>query len=418
MSWFFFLKKNTSFFLPVPPTQRNVHNRPMRHASPLLAALLSLAVIPARAADRLNLLDYAPRNTKLDRTGTADASAALAAAITAANAFTSRGLPACIHIPAGIYRIVTPPPAFQRAGCIAGDGPSQSTLKLDPLFTGDLFAWSESWVVTTPGPAVTGLTIRGARAAPAPQNALVFYDRNDQVFIDNVDIIDLPGRALYSGATRHMSQAYMRESRLRALRLFNDGTQALPVIEFASAGTGQTDASNEIDLAQIDMFGPYGPGLVIRNNGAGAIRDINFVSLRIEGWQSGTAHGDLLTIGDPHMRGRVNNIRLTDVELIDPQTGYAALRLTAAPGAEAPYQITFQGLIGGGAPRGQGLRIESGRSSVFRFSGLHSFGTNVVIGLGVSGIVLDGGGQERRWTYSIDPTSAGGIAAPVVRPLP
>jgi hypothetical protein len=390
----------------------------MRPVPPLLAALLCAATTAARPADRLNLLDYAPPHTRLDRGGTEDASAALAAAIEAANAFTAHGAPACIHIPAGTYRIVTPPPAFQRAGCITGDGPSQSTLKLDRRFAGDLFAWSDSWVVTTPGPAITGLTIKGDRAAAAVQNALVFYDRNDQVFIDNVDIIDLPGRALYSGPTWHTSQAYMRESHLRALRLFNDGTRALPVIEFASAGAGQTDASNEIDLAQVDVFGPHGPGLVIRNNGAGAIRDINFESLRIEGWQSGTGRGDLLTIGDPNMRGRVNNIRLTGVELIDPQSGYAALRLTAAPGAEAPYQITFQGLIGGGAPRGQGLRIDAGRTSTFRFSGVHSFGTNIVIGRGVSGVVLDGGGQERFWTYAIDPASTHGVSAPVLRELP
>jgi hypothetical protein len=188
----------------------------------------------------------------------------------------------------------------------------------------------------------------------------------------------------------------MRESHLRSLRFFKDGAPGVPVVEFNSQGTADGDGTNEIAISQLDIFGPAGPGMVIRNNGGSGVRDFTIEALRIEGWQSGTGQGDLLTIGDARMRGNVNNVRLTDVELIDPQAGYAALRLTAAPGAEAPYQVTFGGLIGGGAPRGEGLRIDAGRTSVFRFSGIHSFGTNVVVGRGVSQVVLDGGGQEAR----------------------
>jgi hypothetical protein len=144
------------------------------------------------------------------------------------------------------------------------------------------------------------------------------------------------------------------------------------------------------------------------------VRDFVIEALRIEGWQAGTAPGDLMTIGDAQMRGNVNNIRLTDIELIDPQAGYAALRLTSAPGVLPPYQITVQGTIGGGAPRGEGLRIDAGCCSVFRFSGIHSFDTNVVIGAGVKGIVLDGAGQEPTWTYRVAPGSVLGVAVPVL----
>ena len=167
-------------------------------------------------------------------------------------------------------------------------------------------------------------------------------------------------------------------------------------------------------MSQVDIFGSRGPSFVIRNNGGGGVRNITVDALRIEGWQDGTTAGDLLRIGDPNMTGNVNNIMLTNIELIDPSKGYAALRLTAHPGAQVPYQITVQGSIGGGIPTGQGLRIDAGRTSTFRFSGIHTMDTNVVIGRGVTGIVIDGGGQEQNWTYKIDPMSNNGVSFPML----
>jgi Pectate lyase superfamily protein len=367
------------------------------------------------AEDRINLLNYAPSGKALARDGAEDVSQAMADAISAANAITEKGLPACVYVPPGVYRISKAPPAFVRAGCIVGDGPSQSIIKIDPKFEGDLFAWSEAWVVTTPGPTVIGLRIVGSKSAANIQNALVFYDRNDQVFIDNLDVIDLHGRALYSGVTKKVPQAYMRESHLRSLRFFDDGGPGIPVVEFNSQGTGETDATNEIRMSQVDIYGARGPSLVIRNNGSGVVRDITVDALRIEGSEDGTTGGDLLTIGDPVMTGGVNNITLTALELIDPAKGYAALRLTAPFGVAAPYQIYAQGAIGGGVPRGQGLRIDAGRQSTFHLSGIHTLDTNVVIGRGVSWIILDGDGQESSWSYLIDPTSAAAIHVPVLR---
>jgi len=43
-------------------------------------------------------------------------------------------------------------------------------------------------------------------------------------------------------------------------------------------------------------------------------------------------------------------------------------------------------------------------------------GTNIVIGRGVSPIILNGDGQEADWTYAIDPTSSGALHIPVLRP--
>ena len=382
---------------------------------PAVLALMVWSMSHAMASDRLNILKYAPVGKLVDRTGKEDASQALASAVAAANEKTGRGEPACVYVPPGTYRIVTAPPQFVGAGCVIGDGPSQSTLSIDPRFKGDLFAWSEAWFPTMPGPMVAGLKIRGNRTTTELQNALVFYDRNDQVFIDNIDVWDLHGRVLYSGVVKNKPQAYMRESHMRSMRFFEDGAPGVPVVEFNSQGSGNTDATNEIRLSQVDIFGSYGPGFVVRNNGSSAVRNITVDALRIEGLQHGGVSADLLTIGDPVMRGNVNNIMFRNLELIDPYAGYAAIRLTAPPGAPAPYQITVEGMIGGGVPHGQGLRIDAGRTSTFRFSGIHTFDTNVVIGRGVSGIVLDGGGQEGSWTYQIDSLSQNALHVPIFR---
>jgi hypothetical protein len=385
-----------------------------------LGLVVSIALLHfgwASAADRLNILDYPPAGTQVDRSGKSDASLALASAISAANEMMAKGEPACVYVPPGVYRIVSPPPPFVGAGCVVGDGSSQSILSIDAAFAGDLFSWSEAWVVTTPGPRVVGLKIVGDKIAPKLQNAFVFYDRNDEVYMDDIEVLKLHGRVLYSGITKNAPNAYMRESHLRSLRFFEDGAPGVPVVEFSSQGSGKTDATNEIRISQIDIYGSRGPGFVIRNESAGGVRNITVDALRIEGLEQGGVAADLLTIGDPVMKGNVNNITLTNLELIDPYKGYAALRLTAPPGAAAPYQITVQGWIGGGAPAGQGLRIDAGRSSVFRLSGIHTFDTNVFVGPNVMEITLDGGGQEKHWTYNIDSTSLGGVFAPVLRPI-
>jgi hypothetical protein len=368
--------------------------------------------VPAIAVDAVNILNFAAPGSVVDRTGKADASPALSGAIRAANVFTARGEPACVYIPPGQYRITVPPPEFIRAGCVRGDGPTQSTLLIDRSFAGDVFAWSEAWAATTAGPTISGLRILGDRTATTSQNAMVFYDRNDSVAIDNVEVDLLHGRALYAGVCRHAPQAYMREAHMRDLRFFKDGAPGLPVVEFSSEGAGRTDATNEIAVSQIDIYGAADRSLVIRNGGSGAVRSITLESLRIEGLESGQTHGDLLTIGDRLMPGKVNNIRLTDVELLDAAAGYAALRVTAAPNTAAPYQISFQGAIGGGVPRGEGIHIEAGRNSLFRLSAMHTLDTNVVIGPGIQAILLDGGGAEKTWTLKIDKSSRGGVMLP------
>jgi len=395
-------------------------NRCKKMTIALVAACIGAsahAAPPENSVYRVNILDYGTEDDPVDRSGVADDSAALAKAIGAANVHTSVGKPACVYIPAGTYRIVTTPPPFVLAGCVKGDGSSQTTLRIDPELSGDLFAWSESWEPTTPGPTIVGLTVQGSAAASAIQNAFVFYDRNDEVFMEDVTVKNLHGRALYSGVTKNVSQAYMRESRMISLRFFNDGAPGVPVVEFNSVGSGKVDGTNEIRMSMVDIYGAVGPSFVIRNASTGSVRNITLEALRIEGLQQnvfGPSQGDLLTIGDSVTTGIVNNIVLTDVELIDPGQGYCALRMLEPSGHPAPYQITVRGFIGGGQPYGEGLCINAGRTSTFHFTGIHTLGTNVVIGPGVSQIVLDGGGQEKSWTFSVAPASRSGISFPLL----
>jgi hypothetical protein len=375
------------------------------------ALLVVLLWIPAARSQAfgLNIIDYAPPGTPVDLSGRADASQALINVMQAANELTAKGRPACVYLPAGVYRISRNPPPFKLAGCVKGDGPSQTIIRLDPSFAGDLFSWSEAWEPTTPGPAVVGMQIIGDRDAQPLQNALVFYDRNDEVFLDCVVVRNLHGRALYSGATKNTTQAYMRESQMRSLRFFNDGAPGVPTVEFTSQGVGAKVATNEIRISQLDIYGSKGPSLVLRNQGSGMFHNIIIEALRIEGSENGDVAADLLTIGDPDMSGRIAGIMLSDVELIDPYRGYSALRIAAAPDAPAPYEITFRGMIGGGLAHGGGIRIDAGRSSSFQLSSMHTEGVNVSVGPGAGQLTFDGGGREGEWTWSVDASSRTGL---------
>lgn len=375
-------------------------------------------------ANRFNILDFAPAGQAIDRAGSMDVSDALAKAVEAANAMTHFAKdhppqPACIYIPAGIYRVSKPPPMFKGAGCVIGDGSAQTILNLSPEFVGDLFAWSEAWIVyKTSGATARGLRINGSQQARAAQNALMFYDRNDNVTLDDLYINDVPGRAIGIGLLKPIGsagQAYIRESNFRSLRVFGCGRADVPAVEIASQGTGHLDGTNEVSTSQLDIFAAKGVSLVIRNSSTGVVRDLKFDALRIEGGGGdGPGQGDLLQIGDPNMRGGVGHLSFTNLELIDPNPGYAAVRITAAPPpAEAPARIYLQGYIGGGLSKGEGLRIDRGTLIEAILNQIRTDGTNVAIGPDVKDVVLDGGGAEKQWTISIDPSSRSAVQVPV-----
>ena len=384
--------------------------------------------LAARAKDRINIKD-APYGAAVD--GVTDDSAAWAAAINAANTAMAAGYYPCIYMPAGTSLIsATALPTFRGPGCIEGDGPAKSFISVGTGYAGDVFSWSEAWMssnypqqtgstlatVQKANALVSGVAITGNMAASSQQNALVFYDRNDFVLVRDVNISTLPGRALYSGVSKYVTgQAYMRESVFDNVRIFNAGAAGVPAVEFNTvAGSG--DSTNEIDITNMNIFAPNGPGFVVRGGAGTQLRNFVVHGLRIEGANapSPAIAGDLLQIGDPTLTGQVAGLLFSGLELINPYAGYYALETTAPSSATMPYNIKFDGFIGAGP--GKGVGVTAGRALAFRLAGIATTGTNVTIGPSTmvgTNLLFDGNGAETGWSYSIDPTSTTLALAPL-----
>jgi hypothetical protein len=358
-----------------------------------------------------------------------DASAAFAEAINAANAIEAGGRQACVYAPAGTYLLnETPLPSFSRNGCIVGDGPLKTTLYIGPCYNGDVFSWSDAWMGdsypfggSTPdlstqkaGPMARGFTIIGDRTSTLNQNALTLYDRTDFALFENITVHSVKGRGFYAGITRNSRQAFVRESTFRSLRFWNVGDAGRPVFELNATGDGPS--TNEINISDLDIYGPYGVGLVIRSTGPKS-GDIKFARTRIEGKENNPAavDADLLQIGDEALPGAINSLSFVQLELIDPYIGRSAMRLVAPTPEAMPYLIRAEGKISGGLSFGRGLVLENGRRSRFQFSQINTRDYNIVVrpppNTGPD-ILLDGDGQENQWSYSIDRAAAANISIP------
>jgi hypothetical protein len=361
--------------------------------------------------------------------GTTDDTAAFATAIASVNTAAASGVATCLYVPPGRYVIngATLPSFSQNTGGgICGAGSWKSVIQLGSAYAGDLFSWSDSWwqgvysvdgnSVALPqkiGPRVTGLTVLGNRAATAQQNAFVFYDHNDEVVIDDVMVVSLKGRGFYAGALKNDAAAYLRETHISNLKISNSGASGVPAFEITSqcsASCVGEDASNEIDVANVDIYGPFGPGFVLRNampSNGGTLRQIRVSKLRVEGTENnpnGVA-ADLVMIGDPTMSGPVASIRCDACEILSSYANYAALSINGATASTAPAGIVFNGLIARGAGAGYGVKINAGSNIALDLTTLSSTQTNVVIGASpMTGgpIVIDGNGAEGFWTWNVD----------------
>lgn len=333
------------------------------------------------------------------------------------NALMATTPPSAGFAPPGVYLIKQPLPIITVPIGVYGAGPYKTWFKIDASMTGDVFSTTECWdranyngsTVVLPqfaGVIFKDFSVFGASSS-FNQNAFMFYDRNDNVRFDNVDIYFMNGRAIGIGFLRNTVQAYMRESTFRSIKIFNCGRASLsePVFELNSAGGG--DGTNEIDITSLNIFAPLWTGVTIRSTGPG-VRGIKFMQLRIEGLQNGTVAADLLQIGDPILTGNVNNIDFEQCELIDPYTSFAAVRFSAPNLTVAPYQCKIQGTIGGGLPNGSGINIDAGRYLMFELRGINTVGTNITVGPATMvgpPIVFNGFSMETTWTTNIDATS-------------
>ncbi len=364
----------------------------------------------------------------------ADDSAAFAAAINAANSSAAAGKPFCLSLPQGDYFINgTPLPAFQQntGGGLCGAGAWKTIVTLGPSYAGDLFSWSDSWAAgvsnasgtqviaaTKYGVRVRGLTIIGNNAAPAPQNAFMFYDHDDFVSMDDIDIDNLNGRGIDAGAMKNDTAAYLRESHFSNVRLSNSGNATSPSFEITSqcsASCAGQDASNTIDIHDIDIYGSRGAGFVLRNampTGGGTERGIHIARLRVEGTENnpyGVA-ADLVQVGDAAMAGAIAGIECLDCYLISPYTNYWAVDIEGQSAA-ATNGVYFAGNVTAGAGGGGAVKIGAGKNiDIEAVEGLSSVATNVTVASSAtvaSPIIINGNGAEPFWTYAIDATTAG-----------
>jgi hypothetical protein len=102
---------------------------------------------------------------------------------------------------------------------------------------------------------VKGIRITGNRTSANVQNAFVFYDRADFIFMQDVDVFDMTGRALYSRVLRRTSQSFMRESH------FNSAVRRVRQRRSTRGRFRNGPSTNEIGVDGLDIIAPAASGL-------------------------------------------------------------------------------------------------------------------------------------------------------------
>lgn len=373
--------------------------------------------LAARFAERLNVKDY---GAVMD--GVTDDSGALAAAITAAAARFSAGAQAEVYVPAGTMLIGsgTAIPQMPKGSGVGGDGQTSSVIQLATTFCSTLFSWDGASLTSGhPGASIRDLDIEGNRAAGCNPIAVETLDTTDRLFIDNVQINNIPGRAFYAGALGTGTLASLRESHISNLRLWFDGASGLPAFEVYSDCSASCssvgDPSNEIDILNMDVYSCYSCVVFRSNMAHSQMRNIRISKLRIE---QGTIVGtsDLLQIGDSAKAGEEQDITISDSELLSPYTGFNALHLegssTCGIGC-SPQNINFSGKISHSVSAGNGVQIDAANGLYLKSTSFNVPGSSTEISVGpltVGGNTVMAGplvfDVPTGLTWSVDATSA------------
>lgn len=379
-------------------------------ANPVTATGSTTArTLAARFSQVVNIRDYGALGN-----GVADDSGALKAAINAVNTAYAAGVPAALYLPTGWYYIkntngAMPEFAVGVPGAVIGDGPNKSVIWLDSGYAGDTFSWSgASSTVDFPGntvtpssnlntPLVEGITIIGNTGAASQQNALMFYDLDDAVTVQDVEIYSMPGYGISMGLTKNASIAYVRESFFKNVKCWNCGKGSIvAAIYIGSTTSGSSDATNEISFYKLDVFRSAGPGVVISNhNNVSATRGIKFFGLRVE-----DTGGDGLDIGLPTDLGQVAGVDVYEFDAPNVNSATNGVKITTG-GSNQPYTINFiGGTIGPGA--GNGIDIDNARQvHLVGFSGFSVSGTDIIFGANAGADTsFNGGSLPPSWTYS------------------
>lgn len=332
-----------------------------------------------------------------------------------------------IEIPAGIYMVKPTAPVMRGGASITGTGHLTSVFAVIPNTAGDVIACSEciqygadpSWDTfllsngnQNSGLSIKGIGIIGWRSSTANQNCITLYDLAARAMIDDVECDYMKGSGISTGRLKNDTTANLIEAQMHNLRFFHDGDTNYPVIDLNSVGAG--DGDNEIDISGVDVYAARGVGIAVRNNGSGNVRQIRMHQIRVEGLENGGPNLPYpnFEIGDAVGTGVIDSILCTDCELVGQHFGTSAFLLQQASGGAVPYNISFNGLISGGAPFGAGLNVQTGSGDAFNISQLFSYDYNVIVGTAdTSGghvghnQYFNGFGAENSWTTNIS-TSA------------
>lgn len=315
-----------------------------------------------------------------------DDSGAFSVAIDAANTIANAGGRTCIYVPAGVYGLrANTLPIFARNGCVRGDGSEQSVMAIDAGYSGNVWSWSNAWLgalhfsgtldnitdTGRAGPSIDGMTIRGDRSSPNLQHAISFFDRNDYVYINDVQVANLPGRCLFAGELLNGSIGQFREGFVDNFICSGTGTAALAAVEIKNTGL----SSGPTTFARMSIYGSAGKSLFI-HNGA---RELNFAQLRIEGLQNNLV-GNLVQISDPADTINTYQVRFAQLRLTSAAPGTAAFMVEPNASGGMPYAISvLDGMITGGLNYGTGINIQGGQRIALNFTLIGTRDSNVRI---------------------------------------
>lgn len=350
-----------------------------------------------------------------------DDSAGIAAAMTYAASLASTQ-PTAVYFPPGNYLIRgTTLPTFTRVPVgIVGDGAFASNIQVDAAYSGSVFSWDEVWggsgfayagtsltrLPMNAGPDIHGISITGDRNATTRQDAFNFIDRAQYVTMDDVKVFYLNGSAIRSGQLNLTTESFYYESHFTNLTFFNDGGTNIPVIDLLTTASVQT--ANEDHFIGVDIYAPQGPGVVIRNNNPNTtVRSLWFIKLRVEGQENNPTGlaGDNIQIGSTTDTGAIHGVYFTNLECLSSYFNYSCLHLTASGTSTSPQGIDVQDGNFNGTNNGNPIKIDYGGAINLHINGMYSIPANIVVAASTqtnAPIVLDGGGQESTWTYSID----------------
>jgi hypothetical protein len=297
---------------------------------------------------------------------------------------------------------------------IMGSGVASTIFIVDPTYQWDLFYWAYCWsdgsdggttYPTYPKPNLGGVSISGFRVignlnSQYSITGLNFANYNDYVYANNIWFDFWPGRVIYGGGDLYGTEtaSFLRESSFCNIRAFHCGTAVsgtnCPVIEFSSVGAG--DATNEIQIENINIFSPNGHGVVFRNKvtNSNSIRLIKAFGLRIENNVTGT---NALQIGDTGAAytGGISIFQIEGIEIVSAQTGSTAINISAVTSTSIS-SIRLSGAITN--CQGYGVNITAGTDLYFDMTAISAIQGDVVVNNPI-GMIYFLGAAAGRWNY-------------------